>query len=82
MLKEYRFCVRDEYYPHISKPDNTTYYVNNHELNHDSYYILFDKVKSNISLDNSMVIIWKNHKTGSYTRSTYKTFNGETYDHE
>ena len=75
MLKEYRFNTRDEYYPYTGKPDNTTYYVNSHELDYDSYYILFDKVKSSIPLDNSMVIIWKNHKTGTHTRSTYQTFN-------
>lgn len=74
MLKEYDFRIRNEYYPYTKKPDNTTYYVNGHELNSDSYHTLFDKVNSSIPLDNSMVIIWKNFKTGSHTRTTYLTF--------
>lgn len=80
MLKEYRFNVRDEYYPFKLEKEITKYYVNSHKVDADSYYTLFDKARSSMPLDNTYVFFWKNNKTGSYTRDIYWTFNEETYD--
>ena len=83
MLKEYRFNISYEYYPFRHGKDGTyTYSVNNHKIDAELYYTLLDKVMANMPLDHTSVFTWKNHKTGSYTRSEYKTFNDEIYDYE
>lgn len=82
MLKEYRFNISYEYYPFKVEKENTKYSINNHRVNADLYYTLLDRVMSSIPLDNTSVFFWKNFKTGSYTRSTYQTYNEEIYDYE
>lgn len=82
MLKEYNFNISYEYYPFKIKNENTKYSVNDHKVNAELYHALLDKVMASMPLDHTSVFTWKNNKTGSYTRSEYKTFNEETYDYE
>ncbi len=82
MLKEYRFHISHEYYPFKLEKESTEYSVNDHKVDAGLYYTLLDKVKFSIPLDTTSVFFWQNHKTGSYTRSEYRTYNEETYDYE
>lgn len=83
MLKEYRFNISHEYYPFRHGKDCTyTYSVNDHKIDAGLYYTLLDKIMLSVPLDTTSVFFWQNHKTGSYTRSEYRTYNKETYDYE
>ena len=81
MLKEYRFNLNYEYYPFKDKPKETIRYVNGHKVSREVFNTLFNKVKSILPIDNTYTFIWNNHKTGSYTKNDYYTFNKETYDY-
>lgn len=81
MLKEYRFNISHEYYPFKLEKESTKYSVNDHKVDAGLYYTLLDKVKFSMPLDHTSVFFWQNHKTGSYTRSEYRTYNEETYDY-
>ena len=82
MLKEYNFNISYEYYPFKIKNDSTKYSVNDHKVSAELYYTLFEKVMASMPLDHTSTFSWKNHKTGSYTRSEYRTFNEEVYYYE
>ena len=81
MLKEYNFNLSYEYYPFKIKNESTKYSVNDHKVSGELYYALLDKVMAKMPLDHTSVYLWKNHKTGSYTRSVYNTYNEEAYDY-
>ena len=82
MLKEYNFNISYECYPFRSKKESTKYSVNDHKVSAELYYTILDKVMASMPLDHTSVFYWRNHKTGSYTRSVYNSYNEETYDYE
>lgn len=82
MLKEYRFHINQEYYPFKDRETVYKYSVNDHKVDAGLYYTLLNKVMASIPLDYTSVFFWQNHKTGSYTRSEYRTYNKETYDYQ
>ena len=81
MLKEYRFNLSYEYYSFRDKPEDVTHRVNDHKVSGEIFDRLFNKAMSILPLDITTMYLWKNHKTGSYTRSEHWTFNEETYDY-